>query len=55
MEVVFKIIGVLGWTAIIAFPLALVGLLIFFVLKIVFFKCANGEKQKDLSKNCKGC
>ncbi len=52
VEVIFKIIGVLVWIAIIAFPLVIVGLLIFFVLKMVFFpNIQTGRSKKTYLKN----
>lgn len=49
MEVVFKIIGVLVWIAIIAIPLLIVGFLIFFLVKMVFLPNTEiGRKKKGI-------
>lgn len=47
MEIVFKIIGVLGWIAIIATPVVLVGFLVFFIVKMFLFPNIQiGRKKK---------
>ncbi len=48
MEVVFKIIGVIGWIIIIAFPLVLIGLLVFFILKIFLFSNMQTGRSKKV-------
>ncbi len=48
MEIVFKIIGVLVWIAIIALPLALVGLVVFFIVRNVFFTDTQSGRNKKI-------
>ena len=48
MEIVFKIIGVLVWIAIIALPLALVGLVVFFIVRNVFFTGTQSGRNKKI-------